>query len=305
MTRFHFERPDGLPSNNVQNISRHLDPFIPPQGFPSIGGGPPVLFTTYNVVGGSSLTAVKFNNLDSGATPGTKMFIVSAGDNLIRQYSLTNPFDMTQANVTLVAGTFDTAEATENIPTGMEWDPDGLELFVTGDQFGDVLQFGPAGTAYDLSTVSTTPRTTVLDTLNVVPTGLIFDVNGSKLFVSGATPDGVRQFTLPGSYTIQGVSNNDGFFTEPLIGANIRSITFPTANKMFLLDLGNKQVIQYSVSNAFDVTTGTVQITNTFDLQTFTTASFGMTFSNNGLRMFILDSGGKVFHFTLSSPFQL
>lgn len=304
MTRFHFERPDGTPDGNVQNISRHLNPFVPPQGFP-IAGGVPELVATYNVVGGSALTAIKFNNLDPTiVNRGKKMFIVSAGDNFIRQYSLTNPFDMTQANVTLVAGTFNTS-TTENIPTGMEWEPDGKELFVTGDQNTNVFQFGPAGTAYDLSTVSTTPRTTILNTLTTVPTGLVFDANGSKQFISSASPDGVRQFTLPGNYTIQGVSNNDGFFAETLLGANIRSVAFPTANKMFLLDSGNDQVIQYSVSNAFDVTTGTVQITNTFDLQTFTTSPFGMTFSNNGLQMFILDSTGKVLQFTLSSPFQL
>jgi len=37
LTRFHFERPDGPPSNDVQNISRILNPFIPPQGFPVTG----------------------------------------------------------------------------------------------------------------------------------------------------------------------------------------------------------------------------------------------------------------------------
>ena len=38
MTRFHFQRPDGQPNIEVQNISRHLNPFIPPQGFTQ--GGP-------------------------------------------------------------------------------------------------------------------------------------------------------------------------------------------------------------------------------------------------------------------------
>lgn len=33
MTRFHFERPDGPPNNNAQNILVHLNEFVPPQGF--------------------------------------------------------------------------------------------------------------------------------------------------------------------------------------------------------------------------------------------------------------------------------
>lgn len=36
MTRFHFERPDGPPSNDAQQILIHLNEFVPPQGY---GGG--------------------------------------------------------------------------------------------------------------------------------------------------------------------------------------------------------------------------------------------------------------------------
>jgi len=305
MTRFHFQRP-GTPLNgNIQNIAQRLNSFVPPQGFPGVGGGPPVLTSTYTVDGGSFLTAVKFNNLDPVATPGTKMFIISSGDDLIRQYSLINPFDMTQSNVSLVAGTFDTS-TNENIPTGMEWDPPGAELFVTGDQSSKVFQFGAAGTAYDLSTVSTTPRTTNLQSLVTVPTGLVFDDIGSKLFISSNTPDGVQQFTLPSNYSIQGVSVDDGFFNASPSGVtNPRSIAFPTANKMFLLDIGTNKIVQYSVSNDFDVTTGTIQSTKEFDLTPFGSTFFGLTFSNDGFQMFVLDRFNKVLQFTLSSSFQL
>lgn len=37
MTRFHFQRPDGPASSNVQNPSTILNQFIPPQGFPVTG----------------------------------------------------------------------------------------------------------------------------------------------------------------------------------------------------------------------------------------------------------------------------
>jgi len=33
LTRFHFERPDGPPRNNAQNILVHLNEFVPPQGY--------------------------------------------------------------------------------------------------------------------------------------------------------------------------------------------------------------------------------------------------------------------------------
>lgn len=42
MTRFHFERPDGPPSSNAQNILVHLNEFVPPQGYGGGGGAPPI-----------------------------------------------------------------------------------------------------------------------------------------------------------------------------------------------------------------------------------------------------------------------
>jgi len=40
MTRFHFDRPDGPPGNNAQNILIHLNEFVPPQGYGAGGGVP-------------------------------------------------------------------------------------------------------------------------------------------------------------------------------------------------------------------------------------------------------------------------
>ncbi len=42
MTRFHFERPDGPPSNSAQNILIHLNEFIEPQGYGGGAGIPPI-----------------------------------------------------------------------------------------------------------------------------------------------------------------------------------------------------------------------------------------------------------------------
>lgn len=59
MTRFHFERPDGQPNIDVQNISRHLNPFIPPQGFTG-GAGPTAAI---NWVNGANSMVNGANNL--------------------------------------------------------------------------------------------------------------------------------------------------------------------------------------------------------------------------------------------------
>ena len=54
MTRFHFERPDGNPKT-AQNISIHLNEFVPPQGF---GAVTPPPGTTGALVQTGTLTAL-------------------------------------------------------------------------------------------------------------------------------------------------------------------------------------------------------------------------------------------------------
>ncbi len=55
MTRFHFERPDGPPNNDAQNILVHLNEFVPPQGY---GGGAPRPLGDTALVQTSTLTAL-------------------------------------------------------------------------------------------------------------------------------------------------------------------------------------------------------------------------------------------------------
>lgn len=279
-----------------------------PQGFPIADDGPE-LVATYNVGEGTALTAIKFNKLDPVDTRGTKMYIISAGDDLIRQYDLVNPFDVTQSNVTLATGTFDTS-GFETVPTGMAWSADGENLFVVGDQQGKVFQFEIlTDKPYDLGDVSEDEETNVLDANMGTPTGIVFnDDSGSRLYISGALPNQiVRQFTLGTDYSVQGVNTNEGFFPTTPEVTNARSVEFAIdGKKMFLVGRDTDKVFQYSVQNAFDITTGTVEITAEFSLAGISTSPLGLAFSNDGFQMFVLDSvSKKVFQFTLPSKFQL
>ena len=65
MTRFHFERPDGPPNNDAQNILIHLNEFVPPQGYE---GG---------VVGGSAL--VQTATLAALVQTGTLSALIQTG----------------------------------------------------------------------------------------------------------------------------------------------------------------------------------------------------------------------------------
>lgn len=190
----------------------------------------------------------------------------------------------------------------------MAWSDTGTELFIVGDQNVTVLQY-EVGTAFDISTVITPKRALTMPTGLSTPTGLTFNDDGSKMFVSAGTPDGkVVQFKLNTNYSLQGGFVNEGFVSLLLVVPNPRGVEFnDNGSKMFVVGRDNDKVTQFSLANPFDVTAGGVILTNEFDLSTFSINNpFGLTFSNNGLQMFVLDSALKtVFQFTLPSPFQL
>ena len=76
MTRFHFERPDGI-KGNPQNILIHLNEFVPPQGFGEVSPPPPVveepLLAIYPPLGDLDYSNYKFYQVNKGefVTPGT------------------------------------------------------------------------------------------------------------------------------------------------------------------------------------------------------------------------------------------
>ena len=92
MTRFHFERPDGN-QPNAQNISIHLNEFVPPQG----RRGPPAavgdsILTLFPPIGDATFQFYKFYQIKPGQVPTTQtnmpvVIIDTLGAGILQQAS--------------------------------------------------------------------------------------------------------------------------------------------------------------------------------------------------------------------------
>ena len=242
---------------------------------------------TFNDADGESsehtMGTVEFNN------DGTKMFTVyhnkgtgagSAGDDLINQYTLTTPYDISTATYDGDDERCEFSDTSTTVATslGFRFSDDGMKIFVAQRGLNGVhnsyVNRLDLTTAFDISTCS-----------------YVDDVNVDTALLQDGTNAGPRVNT-GGRNNLQGIEiTNDG--TKLFLTMNDRN--------------GNQSIKQYNFSTPYDLSTITLQST-AIVLQYHN--PFGISFSENGERLFATYIGvnpkkGFVEQYTLDNAFDI
>lgn len=123
-------------------------------------------------------------------TDGTKMFIVGESSNSVYEYTLSTGFDVSTASYSQGFS----VSAQETQPRGITFNSDGTKMFIVGRSGDDVNQ-------YTLSTGFNVSTAVYLQTFSVAsqesgPTGITFNTDGTKMFVSGYVSDSVNEYSI-------------------------------------------------------------------------------------------------------------
>ena len=105
----------------------------------------------------------------------------------------------------LIVGTFDASTRTfvdatsiksqERAPTGMTFSSDGTKMFVIGDSRNAVNEYALSA-PFDVSTRSFIDSVSVV-VHDIIPTGIAFSNDGTRLFMIGISLDSVNEYRLP------------------------------------------------------------------------------------------------------------
>ena len=225
---------------------------------------------------------------------GTKMFVVGKTQERIFEFDLSTAFDISTA--TISSNEYNHGSE-NNDATDIKFNSDGTKLFLAGagDQEINVYNLS---TAYDVST--SVHQNTYFNGDGLDFVAIAFNTNGTKLFIYDATGnDSIKQYSLGSPFDLSNAvlqKEYTGTSSKTLvtINKNPQGFAFSSdGSKMYITGKGNKKIKELTLSTPFDLSNVKLESGN-YDLSDEIDEPSGIAFSDDGLKLFILDSKNHV-----------
>ena len=224
---------------------------------------------------------------------GTKLYVVGQANDAVSEYDLSTAWDISTASY---LQNFSVATE-ETSPSGLFFKPDGTRMFIPGI-VGDAVCGYNLSTAWDVSSASYLHNFSVI-TEEIVPNGLFFKPDGTKLYVVGQNSDTVYQYSTVIDTETLDLSTGSVFEITPTSDIEV-SLSNP-------VDSGTVSqatlVINYAKSN---VKLASQEQKAALDTSSTVTGSeYETAFKTDGTKMYILDSNEVIYQFTLNTAWDI
>ena len=225
---------------------------------------------------------------------GTKMFVVGTSQNKIYEFDLATGFDVSTATKNSNECSF--IGLADDV-VDIDFNSDGTKLFLVDvDGIGEdehTIEEFDLSTPYDVS-----PCTHVKEHFKAEfkLVGIEFDSSGTKLFIFDETGGSslIKQYSLNSPYnlsnpTLQKQSTGTSDNTYEDIENSPQGFAFSSdGSKMFMTGRERGEVQEFNLSTPFDLSS--VSRTGAATIATQIDSVGGISFSNDGLKMFVLDA---------------
>lgn len=165
------------------------------------------------------------------------------------------------------------------------------------------------GYTFNLRTTVNTGKTKNVSTQINIPTGSMFNDDGTKWYIMGnADVSGnngeIFQYTLTTAYDISTAT-----YASKTFVADLQAIGFyisPDGTKVYISeDGGSTSVIEYALSTAWDISTASAT-GDTYDFSAQGTRGTAVFFKTDGTEMYVLQNNDKtIYSYTLSTAWDL
>jgi DNA-binding beta-propeller fold protein YncE len=170
-----------------------------------------------------------------------------------------------------------------------------FQLEVTGGAVG----FDVSAGVYDSVSFSVASQDTN-------PLGLVFNNDGTKLYVVGSTSDTVYQYSLSTAFDISTTSYDSVSFSVNSQEATPTDIAFNNdGTKLYIVGASSRSVHQYSLSSAFDLSTASYDSVS-FSFNSQDTSTYGIAFNNAGTKIYMVgNTTDSLYQYSLSTAFDI
>ena len=184
----------------------------------------------------------------------------------------------------------------------IDTDNSGTADYLEADVFGSNASYMVNG-GYDITSATLTQDFSVADQ-ETGPSGIRFNNDGTKMFVIGSTGDKVYEYVLSSAFDISTATSGQNFSIAGQETAP-QGLAFNTdGTKMYIIGYTGDDVNEYHLTSAFDVSSATY--VQRFSIAAQETQPHGMTFNNDGTKMYVIGAIGKdVNEYNLSTGFDI
>jgi sugar lactone lactonase YvrE len=209
-----------------------------------------------------------------------------------------NRYDVSSASYTQ---SFSVA-AQDTIPESLTFNNDGTKMYITGDTGNAVYEYSLSA-SFDISSASYTQSFSVAGQESQ-PQGVVFNTDGTKMFITGGSGDDVNEYNLSVAFDISTAVYSQNFSVAAQ-DITPRDLAFNNdGTKMFIVGDAGDDVNEYDLSSGFDVSTASYS--QNFSISAQETSPHGIAFNNNGTKMFIVGkTGDDVNEYALSTGFDV
>ena len=217
-------------------------------------------------------------------TDGTKMYMVGYDSDQVFQYTLSTTFDLSTASYDSVSFS---VTSQETVPSSVNFNTDGTKMYILGF-VGDSVHQYTLSTGFDVSTASYDSVSFSVSSQDTAPRSLAFNIDGTKMYMTGSNSDSVHQYTLSTGFDVSTASYDSVSFSVSSQDGLPTGLAFnPEGTKMYVSGQSNDSVFQYTLSTGFDVSTAS------YDSVSFSVASQDgspneLSFSADGTKMYVV-----------------
>ena len=251
------------------------------------------------------------------STGGKKMFVIGTTGDDVNEFALSIPYCLS------TAGFIDSYDISgqDIIPQGIAFSrgvgatgegetgpPAGTKMLIVGQTGNDVSEY-TLSTAWDVSTATFVSGVCDLtdDSSGITkPRAIDFNSDGTKMRVLASNTDDVHEFTLTTGFDMSTCDYTaDADLSVNAKDGNPRGMAFSSdGTKLFFVGKTNDKVHEYTLSTAYDVSSATY--VDAFTIGSQEATSSGLTFDENGQRMYIVGQDGiEINEYYLSTAWDI
>jgi hypothetical protein len=253
----------------------------------------------------ASFDNISFSVASQDSTPvdvhfssdGEKMFISGVANQSVYQYSTvqtTNTLDLSTGSVFEITPTSD-------IQIGLSNPADSGTV-----SQATLLLDGAASAGYDLSNPTYTSKSFSVASQDSTPRGSHISLDGTKLFLVGASNTSVFQYNLSTPFDLSSTSYSGVSLNVSSQDSSPMDVSFSTDGTIaYVMGYANQRVYQYTLSTAFDLSTA-VYASKSSSVSAQTTQPMSLSFKGDGTSLFVLGNiGDRVYQYTLSTAWDI